>query len=75
MGAILEALAEAGGLGNVSSQRNAEDGSKVLSRLIESGRNGTWQNRRVKTKRMPNSTSITGGRSTRNLPFMAHALE
>ena len=75
MGAILEALAEAGGLGSVSSQRNAGDGSKVLSTLMARDRNGTWQNRRVKTKRMPNSTSVTGGRSTRNRPFMAHALK
>lgn len=75
MGAILEALVEVGGLGSVSSQRNAGDGSKVLGRLMESDRNGTWQNRRVKTKRMPNSTSIIGERSTRNLPFVAHALK
>ena len=75
MGAILEALVVVGGLGSVSSQRNAGDGSKVLGRLMESDRNGTWQNRRVKTKRMPNSTSITGERSTRNLPFVAHALK
>lgn len=42
MGAILEALVEAGGLGSVSSQRSAGDGSKVLGMLMESDRNGTW---------------------------------
>lgn len=43
MGVALEGMAEVGGLGGVSSQRNAGDGCQVLGRLMENDRNGACQ--------------------------------